>query len=73
MVGSALVVCSGLEVLEEERLQQLRAGEVRSYDREEPPALLAAVELTALVVGRLLHDLAVHLILDRFASGIYAT
>ena len=35
-----------------------------AYDREEPPPLLAGVQLSALVIGRLLHDLAVHFVLD---------
>ena len=41
VVGSPLVVGGGLQVLEQEGLQVVRADEVGSQDGEQPPALLS--------------------------------
>lgn len=62
MVGAALVVSRRLEVLEEVGLERVGAGEVGRHDGEEPPAALARLGLLRLVVGGLLHQVAVHLV-----------
>ncbi len=62
MVSTALVVRSILQVLEQVWAQQTRTREIRGEDGEQAPAALGRVRPGALVVGRLLHDLAVHLV-----------
>lgn len=62
VVGPPLVVRRGLEVLAQIGLEAVAAGEVGRDDAEEPPAPLAAVRVRALVVRRLLHQLAVDLV-----------
>lgn len=62
MVGSPLVVGGCLQVLEQVGLERGRAHEVGGDDAEEAPAALTRVGVWRLVVGRLLHDLAVDLV-----------
>ena len=66
VVCSTLVIRRRLQILEQERLQQVGTGKIGGYDGEQPPALLAAVQLAALVVGCLLHYLAVHFVLKEY-------
>ena len=63
VVCSTLVIRCSLQIFKQERLQQVGTGEVGSYYGEQPPSLLTAVQLAALVVGCLFHYLTVNLIL----------
>lgn len=62
MISSSLVVGGSLQVLEQVGLEGGRAHEVGGDDAEETPAALTRVGIGRLVVGCLLHDLAVDLV-----------
>lgn len=62
VVGATLVVRRRLEVFRQVGPQALAAREVGGDDAEDPPAALAALRVRALVVGGLLHQLAVNLV-----------
>lgn len=62
VVSATLVVRRRLQVLGQVGFQALAAGEVGGYDAEDSPATLAALRIRALVVGGLLHQLAVNFV-----------
>jgi len=43
MAGATSIVGGGLQIAGQERLEQLRAGEVGGHDAEQAPALLARI------------------------------
>lgn len=62
VVGATLVVRRRFEVLRQVGPEALAACEVGGDDAEDPPAALAALRIRALVVGGLLHQLAIDLV-----------
>lgn len=63
MESSPFVVSRGFQILEQERSQVLRASEIRRYDTQQTPSPLARLRF---IVGRLFHQLAVHLVSQAF-------
>ena len=66
--GPLRVVRIDLQVLEEVGPEPVGRLVVGAQDGHEAPPLLATVRLDGLVVGRLLHQLAVDLRIDEFQS-----
>lgn len=62
VVGATLVVRRRFEILGQVGSEALAAREVGGDDAEDPPAALAALRIRALVIGSLLHQLAVNLV-----------
>jgi len=64
VIGAAFVVRRRFEVLGQVGLEALGAREIGGDDAEDPPTALAALRIRALVVGGLLHQLAVDLVAE---------
>lgn len=62
VIGATLVVRRCLEVLRQVRPEILAACEIGGDDAEDSPATLTALRIRALVIGCLLHQLAVNLV-----------
>lgn len=62
MVSATLVVRRRLEVFRQVGPEALAAREIGGDDAEDPPTALAALRIRALVIGGLLHQLAVDLV-----------
>lgn len=58
------IACCGAQVLDQVRIQRLRAGEVSRNDRQQPPGTLTRLRVLRFVAGRLLHQLTVDLVAE---------
>jgi hypothetical protein len=65
MICSSLVIRSSFKVFEEIRFKSVSAHEISGDNAEETPPSLTRIRIRRFVVGRLLHDLAVHFIPQR--------